>query len=521
MRKIKDYKFQLSVSREGYRDKNEATKCLTSYSAKQINKSPMAFKEQSLTADDLLLLANNGHSFCYLYNLSPDDKYLTETKINNITYPKKQYAFYQRGENKGYFKLKFKTLNHFIGTQTIFVDVDYTSYETIYDYLDKLSYKPTLLYTSFSDATLKGGVWSRRFRLVYVFDEVLDIEKFTEISNNIYKMILVDTEDIIEDKCWLNANQYYNGGCFGCETYKSDYIYSAEDFSLDNLDYIFDDIEDTDLKQSVTVTSNISNIEWTTTTTDIVVNYNFSSDLMSMDSLTFRKIYGQKYRYIFKTTYDDYIDGLYQFTDDNYYSLYYNREKIKDGQHRRKKLFILGATRRLIKPDITVEELIYNLYIDREKFIDNSDDVVNNEFLLSTGKEIMKMTDEEIKSNLPEQKRPKFTVNHTLNKYEKRKAVSVSRGLITERILGELMDLSVSVDENIKTLNKLGYSYKKSTVYNFLKKHGHKDVKEKQLSIEDIDLKKSIRENLILLKEKGINTTYYQVQKMIKNNVTR
>lgn len=520
MRKIIDYKFQLSVSREGYRDKNEATKCLTSYSSKQINKSPMAFKLQSLTADELLSLANNGHSFCYLYDLSPDIKYQTETKINNKTINKKDYAFYQRGENKGFFKLKFKTLNHFIGTQTIFVDVDYTSYETIYDYLDKLSYKPTLLYTSFSDATLKGGVWSRRFRLVYVFDEVLDIEKFTEISNNIYKMILVDTEDIIEDKCWLNANQYYNG-CCGGELYKSDYIYSAEDFSIDNLDYIFDDIEDTDLKQSVTVTSNISNIKWTTTTTDIVVNYNFTSDLMTMDSLSFRKFYGQKYRYIFKTTYDEYIDGYYQFTDDNYYSLYYNREKIKDGQHRRKKLFILGATRRLIKPDITVEELIYNLYIDREKFIDNSDGVVNNEFLLSTGKEIMKMTDEEIKSNIPNQKRPKFTVNHTLNKFEKRKAVSISRGLITERILGELLDLSVSVEENIKTLNKLGYSYKKSTIYNFLKKHGQKNVKKKQLSIEDIDLKKSIRDNLSILKEKGINTTYYQVQKIIKNNVTR
>ena len=87
--------------------------------------------------------------------------------------------------------------------------------------------------------------------------------------------------------------------------------------------------------------------------------------------------------------------------------------------------------------------------------------------------------------------------------------------------MGELLDLSVSVDENINTLNKLGYSYKKSTVYNFLKKHGQKDVKEKQLSIEDIDLKKSIRDNLVLLKEKGINTTYYQVQKLIKNNVTR
>lgn len=497
----RNYKFKISCSREGYSSKTEATKCLTARGAKSIGKSPIAFKEENFTVDELVKKATNGFAFCYLYDLNPTYKYTTEVTYNGQHSTQKQYAYYQRGENKGYFKLKYKTLNHFYGTQTIFVDIDFTNYDDIFDYVDSLTYTPTALYCSYSDNVLKGGVMSRRFRLVYVFNEVLNIHQFTEISEILYKQILLDTDDIVEDKCWLNANQYYNGG-ISPEVFKSYMVYAINDFISE--------------EESETITDN-TEIEWTETTTeDIIVNTTFINNLNTLEPLVFKKKWGYTYKYIYKTTYTEYTDNLYRVTDENYHSLYWNREKIKNGQHRRHKLLVRGCTRRLIKPEITVEELIYNLYLDREKFIDNSDGVVTNEYLIETGIEIMKKTVEEIKQVVPTQKnRPKFVVNHTLNTTDRKKAVGISRGKITEKIIGELIDLNATVNDNLKMFNELGYSIKKSTIYNFLKKHGIKTEKPKTLTIEDINTNVSIRENLKILKDRGVKATFYQVQKIM------
>jgi hypothetical protein len=129
----------------------------------------------------------------------------------------------------------------------------------------------------------------------------------------------------------------------------------------------------------------------------------------------------------------------------------------------------------------------------------------------------MSMTEAEIKDVVPEQvNRPKYVVNHTLNSTERKKAVGKVRGVLTDKMIGELLDLNASVNENLKVFEENGYSIKKSTLYNFLKKNGLEIEKPKTLTIEDIDTSKSIRENLQILLDKGIKTTYYQVQKIMK-----
>lgn len=501
----REFKFNISISREGYKDKNEATKCLTQTSAKTIKKEVIAFKEEQVTVDELIEKAVNGYAFCYLYDIQPDKKYFKKVKLsNNGEITSATYPVYKRGANKGYFKIGFKNKDLFKGTQTIFVDIDFTNYECIFDYVDSLTYTPTALYCSYSDNVLKGGVMSRRFRLVYVFDEVLNLNQFETISNILYQQILEDTNDKMDDKCWLNCNQYYNGGN-SPEVFKSYEIYAASDFIDEEVADITEDVE-------------IEYVEEIKTT--IQINPLFINDLQKLDSYTFKKKWGYTYKYIFKTRYNEYEDGLYHMTDENYHSLYWNRTAIKDGQHRRHKLLVRGCTRRLIKEDITPEELLFNLYIDRERCIDNSDGVVSNEYLISTTCEIMSMTEAEIKEVVPEQvNRPKYVVNHTLNSTDRKKAVGKVRGVLTDKMIGELLDLNASVNENLKVFEENGYSIKKSTLYNFLKKNGLEIEKPKTLTIDDIDTSKSIRENLQILLDKGIKTTYYQVQKIMKNNL--
>ena len=64
--------------------------------------------------------------------------------------------------------------------------------------------------------------------------------------------------------------------------------------------------------------------------------------------------------------------------------------KYVDGEHRRAKLNNYARLRRLIKNDTTPEELLYNLYIDRERFFDNSDDTLTIDCLVSIVKKTMK-----------------------------------------------------------------------------------------------------------------------------------
>ena len=68
----------------------------------------------------------------------------------------------------------------------------------------------------------------------------------------------------------------------------------------------------------------------------------------------------------------------FQYCDeDEYLELKWIPRKLKDRQHRKRTLFHRGWLRRLIKPSITPDELLYNLLFDREHFFDNSDNELN------------------------------------------------------------------------------------------------------------------------------------------------
>lgn len=475
MLRTQNFKFNTSISREGYEDKPTAHLCLTAKGARELGRTKMAFKEQEVTVSEFLDYAINGYAFCNLFRFDENKQYW----VKSGKYYSKTYPVYKIGKNKGYFKLNFKSDTFFYGSQVIFVDIDFTKFKTIPDYLNTLTKQPTCVYTSYSDNTDKHGIISRRFRMVYIFDTILDKKQFEEVSKALYKEIVKDTQEPMFDLCGCTPSQYMNGSN-SSECYYSDCIYSISDFEL------VEEVKPVkkERKQKVEFTKELIN---------------------DLDNLSYRhsiyKWFDRGLRYFWKTELS--FDSEYAETPDDYVALFYHREKVTDGNQRRKKLFLRAALRRIMKPDTTPDELLYNLFIDRYKFFDNSDEVLTIEVLQNKVKAAFGYSIEKLKGFLKDYKKPTFVINPTIT--NKRKTIGKARRNIKDKQIGELYDITLSVQENQKILNENGVKVSLPRLYEFVKENNINTKKEVK---QGYNPNLSIRENM-----KVMGCTNYQVRK--------
>ena len=372
-----NFKFRVNVSNDYYVKKTDASACLSKDGAKSIGKVKMAFREQDVTVDEFLQYALNGYAFCNLFHFDTNQSYWFETG-NGQRY--QTTPLYKNGKNKGCMRIEFKSDRFFIGAQTVFVDIDLTRFELIPEYLACLTYKPTCVYMSYSDKLEKDKVTSRRFRMVYVFDRIMGKDDLNVISQTITDSIIRDTGEPMKDDCGTRVSQYFNGVYGNEECYVSDCIYSRLDFpdSLPEVEVVMPEKPTKEKKPEVEFDSQLLH------------------DMGTMDYETFMHYYSWKYRYIYKTQKDEWIDGLYQLTDDSYIQLWWVRERIKDGHHRRRTLSKFACLRRLMEPDIDQDTLLFNMFVDLHRFIDNSDGIITIETLKRRVKSVVKMSQEEL-----------------------------------------------------------------------------------------------------------------------------
>lgn len=481
MKVLNNYKFKVSISREGYEDKETAKMCLSSVTAKELGKVKMAFKEQEITTDEFIDYATKGYAFCNLFKFDVNKKYWIKSgKHYTQTYP-----VYKNGLNKGYFKLNFKSDDFFAGSQTIFVDIDYTHFEQITDYINCLTYKPTCVYTSFSDKQDKAGVVSRRFRLVYIFDSILTATEFKNVTFTLYDSIIKDTEECMYDSCGCSYSQYMNGSNSN-EAYTTHFIYSVTDFPTQAIEFI-------QTKEKPAKTKKIA----------------FTEELVNdMENLPYKfvveKWYAKGLRYFIKSEID-FGNNYYTTTTEDYISLFYHKEKVTDGNKRRKKLFLRAALRRLIK-ETTPDELLYNLFIDRERFFDNSDNVLTIEVLQNKVKGAFRTSLDKIKTFTEGYQKPNFVINPEV--IDKHKAIASARKELTDNKIGNLYDTSKSVKYNLQSLKENGYEVSATRLYQFTKDY---DITTKKEVIGGYNPNLSIRENM-----KIMQCTKYQVEKARK-----
>ena len=511
-----DFRFKTTISKENYESKQDVTACLSTPGARSIGREKLAWHEWEVSVSEFLGFATNGYCFCNLFDFDPNKEYWLQSKDGKFS---KSYPVYRKGKNKGYMKMQFKADKYFRGAQTIFVDVDYTRFDDVGEYLGTLRIPPTCVYMSFSDKKEKGNdkVCSRRFRLVYVFSEELDKNEFLYISRAITAYIEVDTGENMEDDCGTRMSQYMNGVFGNDETYRSDIIYSKDDFFMGGVFGeipVMDDAVGTDEDTECAP----------------VFDEQFVWDMENEDYQTFMHYYSRKCRYFYRVEYEEWIgceDYQWQFTNDNYLQLYYYREKVMDGQHRRRKLFYAACLRRLMHPKVDANTLLFNLYVDRERFYDNSDGVITITHLKRKIMRVMKMSIEELAvfcgSSIAYWKvnRPRI-----IFKSGSRFNLGLVRTVYKEIRYAEIdeqYDPQMSVRENMEA----GLDVPQSTLYRYCRERGYQTDpnrplsirkqqkmkrREKQIKIENFtrlyDTSLTPNENLELLAQNGLLLPY-------------
>ena len=510
-----DFSFTLNVSYEGYEKKTDATACLSSKGAEAIGRKKMCFFEETLTVDEFLDKAQSGHSFCALYRFEEGKKYWYSNKKGQKYCG---YPYYQRDSKtatKGGLKIDFKRDEYFYGSQVVFIDIDNTSYTDINDYINSLTFKPTMVYMSYSDGKEKGGKVSRRFHLCYVFDSILNKDSFKEVSTTLSLALVRDTNEELEDKCGEKMSQYMNG-CFGnTENYKTYSIYTLDD--IYNYNNIYNNIEYDNIRIEEDKSTTL-NLIWQKdqmeveeeTEDEIQFDERLLNDWDRLEEDEFVKLPSwirllQNTRHYYRVEKETWINGQYQKVDDNYFRLFYNLKRVQDGHGRRKDLFMRMCLRRLINPNITVEELTFNTLLDIIRQYDNSDGLLNSDFIKRNIISCLDLSLEEIEEKY------KGEIAYLKSLAPKRGIIYKNRKShtkeVTYSILDELYNKDLSISENLDIINNdYEFIVSERTLYRYIEDREIKTDKDK-LSDEDLigltDISKSCIENYNYIKSLG------------------
>lgn len=186
-----------------------------------------------------------------------------------------------------------------------------------------------------------------------------------------------------KDNCGRVKAQLMNGNSLSdTQVYQSNIIYSITDFIQEE---ITDSLESVCFGSGKIITKN--------THSDLDANMKNEQaviDDLYADTKTFIAKYSRVFHIITESELH-YNDQGYCLLDDDYLKLFdrirwYNKKpkiiRFKDGEKRRRELYIDGCIIRKIKSDICFGELLYNLVVRREHYYDNSDGVLTNKLLV-------------------------------------------------------------------------------------------------------------------------------------------
>ena len=299
---------------------------------------------------------NNTIGVCLSVN--PYQEKIDRDKIGDIRYKMVEipiYEFYKLVLS-GYaytsvMKNNWRNRDNFICTRTITYDIDNADVP-MGEYLDALCIEPTFVYTTSSNGVEGKGY---RYRLVYVTDEEMcTVEEYAEASKalaSILKLRWVDKRSFMGEQFWFgNA--------------------SAESVYTGNIILINDIIKNNIINNNDTVDSSRKSA-----TQDIIIHTQhyivcctFLQDYRTMSFKDLIEKYRDTYENRERTSIEmdedkpiiEYPVGYYEIRRP-WQKINGETLKIKDGEGRRRKLFLNGIIRRKIYPEITFDNLLYNL----------------------------------------------------------------------------------------------------------------------------------------------------------------
>ena len=350
-------------------------------------------------------------------------------------------------------KDNWRSMDNFEFTELLVYDIDHSDIP-MDKYLQNLTIKPTVSYTSPSNT--EGDY---RYRLVYLLDKpILDVNSYYR-----YNRSFEDQMNLTHVDSHSYEVEHYWNGSYNCSTAISDTVLSLDDIVV-NEGYI---------RPSCKSASQTSIGE----DRHISLSCTFIKDFYKMRRVDFIEKYKNEFVNLEHTPLDYDDDTPMVKYPENYYQVWRpwhtvngETKKIADGEGRRKTLYENGITRRKIKPDLTFENLLYNLTWEFEYYYINNGNVIDKKTIFDIAKRVMK--EDIYESNLGKPRYKSFANSKFCAKYGLTGKQAMGKARNKKQYIGDFYDASLSIDENIKVMNENGLEVKKSTLQTWKRENG-------------------------------------------------
>lgn len=357
----------------------------------------------------------------------------------------------------GSFHITDKDQQHFLSSSTLFFDFDNMK-TPMYDFIDGLSYKPSFGYTSYHNGVEGKGY---RFRLGYVFNHPIEGKKdFMEMYYAVKKANGFTFEAKgKENEGGLDTNTAHEHTCYfgthtDADTYYSGYYYAASEFSEYRTEHVVHSTSTTiNVKASITVSD------------EFLTDFNA---LNTQDFLTkYYPEYGENYFHSLSTSLIlDSTKWFFRYPD-FYVEVRHKRQgkytlKWQIGNDRKRKLFFTAQIMLHNMPTLTMENLLFNLRMERDWYYINTDNKVCNRYLINVAKNSMVK-----RYTLNPTKHGAFKVNKKFWEEQGISAKAASnhiRRYLKVQTIRPFINAYASISENVKILKEHGIKISEKTL---------------------------------------------------------
>ena len=378
-----------------------------------------------------------------------------------------------------------KTKENFIGTPLIFVDVDNLEGKTSEEFINSLDsdVMPNLWYNTFS--SVNGN---ERMRLVYLMEKNIENEHvYRYNSHHIVNKLGIDV-----DNCTFSPFQFYLGTSkeqrVQCVNGTKHKVYDVELKEDNEQDSKIPNT--TDIKKERNIiqcngdfdnNSDFMRNYWNLDNRAFIVKYTDSIEVVNNTPLN----YDPTKMYIDLP--DDYIEierktyTVYDMRNGEKTFKYKDNYRWKDGEGRKKKLFLTAIMRRMMLPTITFEQLLFNTVWELENFYLNT----KKDYI--TKKQVFQIVTNALKEDLASYKsmakrdKRKFIVNPYYNNvvgYSNKQLAAMAKKAIHYAEIGELYDCNLTDKENLEIMKQYGVKCSKNTLTRFKIDNGLRTYKQ-------------------------------------------
>lgn len=357
-------------------------------------------------------------------------------------------------------------------------DIDMTTFN------DAVDYKPTIAYTTCSNGQEGKGF---RYRFIYCFEDRFEsVKEYRSYVQAVLDANNIPTKDV-DPMTFVPSMMFVGNGCGNIEVSVNNILYSKKDFLLQYNNILKYNIT----SNNIILNNNINPLN------NIILNDTFSDKQFEED---FRKMEIKdivtKYESIYpniehtplpKTDADipyilfpsDYIEIMRDCrkNEDDI------AKKLKDGHGRRKRLFNNGILRRKINPNITFENLVYNLLYELHYYISNrnAENIIGKNEIMIIARDVMKADLSKYEYKAVRDK--DWIVNDAYcEKYNlsPNQVKNIARKAINHLKIHELYDKDLTDKENVEMMKGKGFEVSLSTLKRWKDENGITKHREKK-----------------------------------------